>query len=679
MAPSTPRAPTARDNPGARGGLPSNYKRNAIASISSNTSSGRGCRKSGSRPSPQLATRETTRELIVIDSDSDYDYYSDDDDDDDDDDAVGSSGEPAAASPLLVPSASPSSKAIPVEGRPGRTSTTDSCTPQRRFSGFWDLLNTPTKKTMNPTPRQSPLPVKDEDITPRRLPDTRSTLAPLNGLGSRDSTQTSKPVPNGETNGVKGGKTGINVGVPRREPPAAAPTTAVTTARAGVLPPMFPPAVKARVYAAPKPAARRNISSGSKKLEAFGFVSAASLIAGTATTATRNVGTITPAPMPKSSPIPQPIAKPIKQEISRPTNIVQVQNRTFWSSPRTTHDTSTAAAIMPIVEQKAGSESKHLEATKIRTSNTRSLPRTPENTITTKRAVTPSSSIGTYGDPYAISSDSDSDDDDDDDNGELHDIPSVKSLNSFAENTNAHETASDVEAVLNQLPAFFDSPSPTEHRSSYLAISGTTRPAVNARPIITARSSKRVRDNEIKDSVETEEGKKKRRVRFGEYDESGSSTIPVKRVDSTAKRLTSPPPTGSPSPASYITASSRLASPIERTGGLGRRNTAFGADSNSNRCISSNLYHNPGQGQNRDQDRDGPVMYENKASLKEKSEKKKRRRRKSGRRKTKKKRKTKRNALSSMHNKAASRHRNRDRAAWRKAKGTRSQGMAHHG
>ncbi|KAI0412208.1 hypothetical protein F5X98DRAFT_355596 [Xylaria grammica] len=677
MAPSTPRAPTARDNPGARGGLPSNYKRNtiAIASTSTNTSSSRGCRESGSRPSPQLATRETTRELIVIDSDSDYDYYSDDDDDDDDD-AVGSSAEPAPASlPLLVPSASPSSKAIPVEGRLGRTSTTDSCTPRRRFSGFWDLLNTPTEKTMNSTPRQSPLPVKDEDITPRRLPDTRPTPAPLNGLGSRDSTQTSKPVLNVKTDGVKGGKTGINVGVPRWEPAAAASTTAVATTRGDVLPPMFPPAVKARVYSTPKPAARRHISSGSKKLEAFGFVSAASLIASTATTTTRNVGTVAPAPVPKPSSISQPISKPIKQESSSPTNIVQVGNRSLRSSPRTTHDTSTAATIMPIVEQRAGSELTHLEATKIRTSNTRSLPRTPENTITAKRAVTPSSSIGTYGDPYAISSDSDSDDDDDDDNGGLHDIPSVKSLNSFAENTNAHETASDVEAVLNQLPAFFDSPSPSEHRSSYLAISGTTRPAVNVRPIITARSSKRVRDSEIKDSVEAEEGKKKRRVRFGEYDESDSSPIPVKQVDSTAKRLTSPPPTGSPSPASYITASSRLASPIERTDGPVRRNTAFGADYRSNMRISSNLYHNPGQDQNQEQD--GPVIHENKTSLKEKSQKK-RRRRKSGKRKMKKKRKTKRNALSSM-SKAASRHRNRDRAAWRKAKGTRSQGTAHHG
>ncbi|TGJ83019.1 hypothetical protein E0Z10_g5733 [Xylaria hypoxylon] len=652
MAPSAPSTPGARDKRGSRRGLSSTYD-----TAGAQASGIRGCREVGVRPGQRLATREAVKEVIVIDSDSDSYSYSESgsDDGDGDSDGIGSSAEPAPAPapaplPLPVPAAGSSLKRVPVEGRTDRTSTADLLTPQRQFSGFWDLVEskTPTKKIGSQASGPSGLFVTNTN-TPSRAP-----------RGSLGSTYARRPTPSGKVAGVKDEKTDIKVTVSRQKPAASTSTTtttAVTTTRNGtlprhsspVLPPTMAPAVKARVYSAPRPGPRRNINSGSKKLEAFGFVSAASLLAaGTATVTTRNAGAITPTPILKPSSISQPIAKPIKKEAFRPTEVVRAQPKNLQSPPRTTHDTSTAITPVPIAKPIHRDTIKVEEA-----SNLRPLPRTPENTTAAKRAAVLSSSIGTYGDPYAISSDSDSDDDG---NGELRSVLSVKSLNSFAETAGAHETASDVEAVLNQFPAWLDSPIPPGHRSSYLATSTTTRPTANARPATIVRSSKRLWD--YGDKNESREGKEKRRIIFAGGDGFSPSPVPTKRAASPIKRITSTEQIAilgrsSPAPARQV------ASHIERINGPVKKITAFGVNPNSsghinlNSNYNHNHNHNHNHNQEQDQDQDHRVIRENTPPPKEKGEKKKK----------KKKRKVR-----SSGNKTSCRYRNHNRETWRPKK-----------
>ncbi|KAI0536680.1 hypothetical protein GGR58DRAFT_380973 [Xylaria digitata] len=667
MAPSTPFTPStpgARDKRGSRSAPSSTY--NQGASINANTSGGRG----------RLATQEVVREVIIIDSDSDPD---------DDDDETGSNAEPTpvpvpAPLPHPIPSSRSSLKRVPVETQTDRTSTADLLTPKRRFSGFWDLAEckTPMEKTTGLAPRQSTSLVKETNVARRHPLDTPPTLAPLGNPGSIDAP---KPMLNTEVDGTKDKKTDTKVGVLRQKP-AAAPstTTAITATRNGtlprhsspLLPPMFPPAVKARVYSEPQPSARRNIKGGSKKLEAFGFVSAASLLTETTVPAT---------PIPKPNSISRPIAKPIKKEISGPTEVLQIRSRNPPSTHLATRDSPTAVTPMPIIKTEPISEPTHWETVQVHNNNLRPLPRTPENVKPATRVVASSSSIGTYGDPYAISSDSDSDDD-----GELRKALSVKSLGSFAETTSTYETASDVEAVLNQFPSWLDSPSPFKDRPSYLATPTTLRPAIKAWPTTAGHSSKRLLDYGHED-----EGKEKRRIRFSGGDGFSSSPIPPKRAASPAGRFTSPllrPAT----PANRVTNSCELAPPTKHMIStkpiaiLGRsisstarhdashvaslteqinspikRITACGVDRNPNGHINSdsalNHTHTPDQNQDRNQDQDPPPARGNIPPLERK-----------GASKPKEKKKRKNRKAHSSADKTASRYRNRNRETWRPKK-----------
>ncbi|KAI0904529.1 hypothetical protein F4823DRAFT_204804 [Ustulina deusta] len=647
MAPYTPSIPRARGTRGARNEPSSAHDRGA--------GEGRGSRGVDVKLGQELATRETEKErVIVLDSDSDSDS------DDSDDDGAGSSPEPA---PPSLPHSSLGSSARTVEvGDRTTRATAELPTPRRRFSGLWDLgeLKTPTNKTTGLAPRQSASSAKDKNSESRRFLDTPSIPASSRSL---DSTYPPKPL-FGEAGDVEDNKKNVKFsGTSRQQPATTASSTSTTTAHqkstlprnsSSILPPTLFPAVKSRVYSTPRPAVQRDINNESKKLEAFGFVSAASLVAGAATPTTRNAAVVTPTPTFKSNSLSHSVAKPVNQCGSGQGEPAQAQSRKHQSLPRTTQNTPAAVTPVPIVEAKPISKPTRRGTIQGQTSSLQPLPRTPENPMAAKQA--PTSSVGSYHDPYAISSDSDSDSDSDDEdsNGKPHNIPSLKSLSSFAEPADAHETASDVEAVLNQFPVWLNSPSPTELGSSYLAASTPPRPTIDVRPIATTRPSKRSYEDEDEDDdggkTKDKEGKEQRRVRFRRGDDGSPS--PTKRAAISdesrrppARRIPPPPP-----PSSFFSSAS-----IEGIAAPSRKTTALGADPHSNRHPRTSPDRNHNQGHPLRRGKSAPIKEEEEEGEEGRSGKETKKKKK------KKKKRKKKKGRPSGDNKTACRHRNRNR------------------
>ncbi|KAK5635524.1 hypothetical protein RRF57_011237 [Xylaria bambusicola] len=309
-----------------------------------------------------------------------------------------------------------------------------------------------------------------------------------------------------------------------------------------------PPAVKERIYSAPRPRKQPNIETGSKKLESFGFVSAASLLD---ETDVANRQSIAPTHMSKSQSTskfkPHTLSKSIKQEGSSHVRPLGVRIENHQSVPQTTRNTVGAVTPVPKLKTEPIPMPTYPAMIQAHTSSLMLSPRTPENSKAVKKAASNlSSSIGTRGDPYSISSDSDSDDDYDHDidttshnqgnsNNDSRSLTSLKSLSSFSKmnQNDAHEeTASDVEAVLEQYPTWLNSPSPAQPRSwampSTTATTTTNATASIAKMAPPTWPNKRLRDTNGKKRND------KRRVRFisGDDDDafSPSPLPPAKRL-----------------------------------------------------------------------------------------------------------------------------------------------------
>ncbi|KAI0545111.1 hypothetical protein F4679DRAFT_562365 [Xylaria curta] len=352
----------------------------------------------------------------------------------------------------------------------------------------------------------------------------------------------------------------------RQKPNSTLTTAAITSSLprpSSVLPPTFAPAVKPQLYSASRPGRKRNVDIGSKKLEAFGFVSATSLLPRTTTrdattipptiTNTQNApaaAAVTTLPKVKLEPVSKPTFKTIKRE--------EAQILGGSRGPLLQATQNTAGVATPTSISKTISKPIKQEPSQVRFSAARPLPQTPEKPTRARQAHTPSYSSGTYRDPYAISSDSE-DDASNRRNGNPHSCPPLKSFDEIAD---TYETASDVEAVLNQFPAWLDSPSPTELRSSY------SRPAATS----SSRPGKRLwgGDGRGRDSG--------RRVRFCEGDGFSTSPVPAKR---TSTAVASPPSRRSceeratanrnASPIRAITSLDRIASSTDRISSPTRR------------------------------------------------------------------------------------------------------------
>ncbi|KAJ2978876.1 hypothetical protein NUW58_g7355 [Xylaria curta] len=420
----------------------------------------------------------------------------------------------------------------------------------------------PTGKVAVPPPRHAGSPAKDTDRSNHVLFNTFTPTAPTNnGHCALEKPRSSKEMGEGEYE-----KPDVKVGVSRHKAVATSIAVAVGNRNAALSrnssltsPPMPPPAVKARVYSAARPSSRRNIDIRSKKLEAFGFVSAASLLPRTIAANKWNAGPVTPIPDRQNCTAstvfsPTLILKPKARLESISKHIqqggVRVQRNSHQPLPHTTQNVATATmvATTTLTSKSIKKEIKQ-EHAQAQAGFAQPLPRTPEKPRTTKRICTPSHSIGSYGDPYTISSDSDS-------NGEENSggrpcIPPA--LKTFVEITDAHETASDVEAVLNQFPSWLDSPSPTELRSNHAAMHCLSQSTTSARSVITAHPNKRWRDDGVKDW--SKEGRENRRVRFDEDGGLGPSPFPMKHTPSSSQ---------SAPPSSSITAPEIQASPARR-------------------------------------------------------------------------------------------------------------------
>ncbi|KAI0466937.1 hypothetical protein F4859DRAFT_281699 [Xylaria cf. heliscus] len=556
------------------------------------------------------------------------------------------------------------------------------------------------KKTNGLAHRRDGSPMKDAATTGRHLLHTPSTVTPPNSLhGNR----LSKSQSNSNGNGLIYEKAETNIRTSQQKPTTTPTSVPVANSRdssprpsSSALPPTFLPAVKPRVYSASRPSAKRNIDTGSKKLEAFGFVSAASLIPATtkwnatiipsvANTQNAASAALTSKPTVKPEPVSKPIPKPIKQEA------VQLLSSRRKSLPQATRNLAAPATASPISNFK--SELIKQEAVEAQVSAPQPTPRTPEKPISAKRARTARYSTGTYGDPYAISSDSDSDDNNNR-NGKPYSCPPLKS---FAEIADTHETASDVEAVLNQFPAWLDSPSPTELRSSYL---NTSRPPTSSRP------GKRLWGDRVGNRGRV--GRDNRHVRFDSGDGFSTSPVPAKRatapsrltpfedrVTSLVNRNTSPIRgilfstrlTGTDSPTREVVLPKQAGSPITETPSTKRNafpvhqltpvhqttpldkynppleerstprrveitipDSDSDLDSDLNEDpkedMNSNLYSNP----HRHHD-DNPIQRQESVIRRARKEKRKKR---------------KRNKRNNAERTVARRHRNRDRESWRR-------------
>ncbi|KAI1428098.1 hypothetical protein F5Y12DRAFT_74132 [Xylaria sp. FL1777] len=605
-----------------------------------------------------LATREAVQErAIVIDSDSDSTS------DNGGDDEISSSAGPTVTS--LPPSSADSlARTAGAESRIGRAATAGlpTTTTRRWFSG-WDPVEfkTTPKNTSSHASDHSRLLVKDTN-TPSTFSTSKFSdgtyptkrnigVDPLQGVSSKKGANIASRgvlgVPStlassntSERNnppkflfGSKAddidNKKNINSQILRQKPTTTAvSTTAAPANRNGILPRTssltphkFLPALKARTYSTPRPGTERSTNNGSNKLKAFGFVSETSPIPETTTVTTQNAAAITSTPILKSNSISHSMVEPIHNGLSRHMEPVQVQSRKPQSSPQTTQNASAPLTPVLKVEAKSISKPTNREAIQDKTGDVL-VPSTPENRMAIKQAPTLSSSVGTYGDPYTISSDSDSDDNDDDNgNSKPHNLLSLRRLSSFVETPKKHETASDVEAVLNQFPVWFDSPSPSELRPSYSAMSTPTRPSTTAWP------SKRLWDDGRNNTGK--EGKQKRCIRFSGHD--GLSPSPTKRIATLDRSNYSP--------------TRHISSSVERITIPNKKMTAIGVDTNSNRHASLNLSNN------HNHSREFPLTREKSTPTKEKGAEEKRA----------KKKKKKKKKVHTCGNKTACRYRNQHR------------------
>ncbi|KAI1737906.1 hypothetical protein F4680DRAFT_427423 [Xylaria scruposa] len=425
-----------------------------------------------------------------------------------------------------------------------------------------------SKKTNGLVHRRDGSSIKDADTSGRSLLHTPSTFT---SFSSPCDAQSSKSQSSRRSDGIETSRQKPNSTLS----PAAITSSQLTLPRlSSALHPAFPPAVKPRIYSASQPGGKRNIDIGSKKLEAFGFVSASSLLPRTTTkdattippaiTNTQNspaAAAVTTLPEVELELVSKPKLKPIKRDEAQ----ILVGSR----EPLLQATQDTAGVATPTSISKTISKPIKQEPSQVRFSAARLLPQTPEKPIRARRAHTPSYSSGTYRDPYAISSDSE--DDLSNRNGNPHSCPPLKS---FAEIADTYETASDVEAVLNQFPAWLDSPSPTELRSSYL---GASRPATSSRP------GKRFWGDGIGNRGRA--GGDSRRVRFCEGDGFSTSPVPAKRttvapsrrcLTSFEERATSTSASRNASPIRATTSAGRLTSSADRTSPPTRRVAPLG-------------------------------------------------------------------------------------------------------
>ncbi|KAI1346289.1 hypothetical protein F5Y01DRAFT_298121 [Xylaria sp. FL0043] len=629
-----------------------------------------------------LPAREAVKEeAIVIDSDSDSIWHFDESDDGEGSDGndgagIGSRAKPAS-SPLASASGGSSARAVKLESGGFRASTAGLPTIPRRFSGWDDVdLKTPTNKTARYVPGngllskgtdttsasvistlpngtqstrkgmglahgQSVSSEKDTNTTGRRSLGTAPALTLSNDSGQ---THVSKSLFDNKADDAEGNKKDVKPGISQQQQQTTATVSTVPidgnrnsipSSNSASIPPTFPPAVKARVYGTSRPAAQRNAKGGSNNLEAFGFVSAASLVSRNDTATTRNTTAVTPTPTLEAGSISHSKPKHISQTASKRLKLVKEEAKNDLSSPRITQNTSAPLTPARMVEAKPPSKSTQRGTAQSQKSDLQPTPRTPENRITVKQEPTLSSSLGTKGDPYAISSDSDNDSDDD--SSVISSSPHpIKSLSSFNGKLEVYETASDVEAVLDQFPVWLESPSPAELGSSYSSMPTPVRPILPAQPSKTDDAG----TNPCK------EGREKRRIRFSGDDGFSPSPSPTKRTAVLEKSSYSP---------AAVARQIASASHLEWVASRNERMNTPGLCSDSRKRMDLNLILNPTDNQ------DLPLGQEKSTATKMeekivKKERKNRSRSKRIERKNKKKRKA-----GSSANKAACRYRNRHR------------------
>ncbi|TRX98083.1 hypothetical protein FHL15_001293 [Xylaria flabelliformis] len=467
--------------------------------------------KSGSTSTAQLAVKKKkkTKNVIVIDSDdedvSDYGGYACD--------SANGLPTPRHTSSVFSDHAVPETPTKNGGRASGRIAAlVRSLNPTLRNSPATTVsssdLDCPhsSKKTNGLVHRRGESSIKDADTSGRGFLHTPCSFTSSNSprgaqLSKSQSCRTSDGI---ETSRQKPNNTLTPAAIKSSEPALPRPSS--------TLPLAFAPAVKPRIYSASRPGGRQNVDIKSKKLEAFGFVSATSLLP---RNTTRDATTIPP--------------------------ITNTQN-----APAAAVTTLPNAKLEPV--SKTTSKPIKQEPSKVRFSATRLLPRTPEKPVRAKRAHTPSYSSGTHKDPYAISSDSD--------DGNPYSCPPLRS---FAEIADTYETASDVEAVLNQFPAWLDSPSPTPR---------STTSSILGKRLWGDGTGNRGRGG----------GDDSRRVRFCEGDGFSTSPVPAKRAIAPSRRLTpfeeeraTFSAKRDASPITVITSPARLTSSTERTSSPTRR------------------------------------------------------------------------------------------------------------
>ncbi|KAI0114165.1 hypothetical protein GGR51DRAFT_505714 [Nemania sp. FL0031] len=482
MAPST----TSRARSSQGGVVPPSTKHR---SIGAKESSG-GLRPGQSLPLRPRATGRG-REVIIIDSE----------DSDSGSEYIDSGDEPVRSSPrgsLLKPTGGTPTVSLPTPPtkKPGIHAIAKGSDTVR-----YGTLDTPSslappsildtyqlEKTNGIVPRRSRSSVNDIDARNHRLPATPSTLVPSSSL---DDNRPFSPRPTDKTRQMVHEKAHSNMGTSREGLASTATANSASATRfSGTLPsdpaPVFPLAVKTRIYSNSQHGSLRNTSSGPQRLEAFGFKPATKPAARTTNTMKRDAAAI-------STTAPTPICK------TKPK---------FMATPK--------MAIKRLMQEAEAPVQVH-------TIISPTVPQTPRQPISARRASNWSSpSIGTSGDPYMLSSDNDSDSDVDDNvkkNGQSH---KPRSLKSFSNITDIHETASDVEAVLDQFPAWLTTPSPPDPRSAYRSVPSSSQPSTASRPSARPRSD----GGGTRGSAYREN----RRVRFGGGDGFSPSPVPPKRT-----------------------------------------------------------------------------------------------------------------------------------------------------
>ncbi|KAI0818447.1 hypothetical protein GGR55DRAFT_77552 [Xylaria sp. FL0064] len=677
MAPRTPLMPAVRS---VRGVL-----EEISASAYVGAASGRRVRSQVGMKSSQgqgLPARKVVKEeAIVIDSDSDSDWHFDESDNGEGSDGIDGAGAgpraKPASSPLAPASGGSSARAVKLESGVRRASTAGLPTVPRRFSGWDDVeLKTPTKKLTSYAPgnglrpkgtdtasppvtsklpngtqltrkgkglahSQSVSSEKDTNIASRQLLSTRSTLAPSSSSGN---SHRAKSLLDGRADDVGDNKKDVKSVFSQQKQATATVSTAsinenhnsLLLRNSSSIPPTFPPAVKARVYGIPPPSTQRNANGGCKDLETFGFVSAASLVARNGIAITSNTAVVTPTSTLESGSTSHSKPKPIYQNTSKRLKLVKEETKNDQSSPLTTQNISAPLTPARMVEATSLSKPTQRRTTQSQKSDLQPPPRTPENRIMVKQEPTLSSSLGTCGDPYAISSNSDSDSDSDDDSSVIPSSPRpVKSLSSFNGKLEVYETASDVEAVLDQFPVWLKSPSPTELRSSNSSMPTPVRPIMSTRPSRTDDAG----------TDQWKEGREKRRIRFSGDDGFSPCPSPTKRTALSDKSSYSPA-----AAARQIAAASH----IEWITARNEKMTASGKQMNSNPSPNPTDTQNLPTGQEK--------STETKVEEKKRVKKERKNRSKSKNKRIEKKKKTRPNA-----NKAACRYRNRHREMRRSA------------